>query len=508
MAFEEAINLGNKLSNLFDKGWKKKIQPASFRGVPFYVSKSKLEIGRRTKVYEPTETSKKWKNYKKTIIQDIGQKSNKFVVTGYIVQANRNEFDYMTDRDKLIEALVKKGEGKLVHPFYGAKSCALFDAVEMEESFDEGGICRFTIPFVEATLVKRFPKKKSAKGWLDKIANSSILKSLDDFATKFNGGLSYANSLVSAVVGVTQGVLAAVNGVVGTLSSTVNFVVNSITTLSTLVQSVLNSPCAIADAYSDMFDKISTLGGMNGDVFLGGILKGCQDPGGSGFSAGQDSTTEQYSDATGRDSGGQLLTGENIPQALGASLIDAYTTVSEGFDETDMAEIPAEQEANVRSMIDLVKALPLMYATKVAVRVDFESKESLEDMVNKMIAAFDALILRLGDQSYIQPVNQILENVNADPDSYRRENTGSEELLDLTITMRATFITAMELRKDELAAEVDYIVPDGGIVPALVLAYDQYDDANRDLEIIKRNAKRVSNPAFLSAGETMNLLGE
>ena len=508
MAFEEAINLGNTLSGLFDKGWKKRIRPASFRGVPFYVEKSELDIGRRTKVWDPTNTDKKWANYNKVIIQDIGQRANRFTVTGYIIQSNRNAFDYMKDRDKLIEALVKQGEGRLVHPFYGEKECGLFDVVKMEETFEEGGICRFTIPFVEAKEVERHPKKKSPKGLLDRIAQSATLKSLDDFATRFNSGLAYANSLVNAVSGVTKGVLDAVNGVVGTLSSVVNFAVDSIFTLSSLIKNVLDSPCQIADAYNQMFDKIGSLGGLGGDVFIGGVLKGCSDTGGSGFTKGINSPTEQFADATGRDSGGTLLTGVNIPADLGQSLLQAYANAATSFDESDMATLPVEQEENVRAMIDLTKSLPLFYASQIAVRVDFDSKESLEESLQILTDALDALILRLGDHTYLQPVNQVLSITEADPDSYRKENTGAETLYDLVMTTKAELISAMDIRKSELAEDITYTPPAGGVLPALVLAYDQYDDANRDLEIIKRNSKLVSNPAFLPVGETLSLLSE
>lgn len=510
MAFDEAANLGSSLSGLFDKGWKKNIRPASFRGVPFYVMKSTTEIGRRTKVWDPTETSKKFKNYKKTIIQDIGQKANRFNVEGYIVQSDRNAFDYMKERDKLMEALTKKGPGRLIHPFYGEKWCGLADVVQMEESFEEGGICRFTIPFVEADEIERHPKKENALGLMDSIANSSILSAIDNFATRFTEAMSFAESLVDAVTGITNGILGAIGGIVGALSSVVNFVVNTVATLSTLIQSVLNAPCDIADAFKDMYESIGDLCGMNGDVFTGGIVGGCSETSSSSSvqGPGQGSAAQALANALGRDTGAVLLTGESIPSDLGVSVIDTFVDLSQDFNEDDMSEIPDEQKENIRAMIDLTKSISLIYCTKIAARVDFDSKEQLETNTKKMTDAFDVLLTRLGDQDYIQPINQIIERVDSDPDEYERENTGSEELFDIVTTVRSTFIKVMNIRKQELADEVTYGVPDGGVINTLYLAYDKYEDTDRTKEIEKRNSKKISHPAFLPAGEDINLLRE
>jgi prophage DNA circulation protein len=57
----------------------------------------------------------------------------------------------------------------------------------------------------------------------------------------------------------------------------------------------------------------------------------------------------------------------------------------------------------------------------------------------------------------------------------------------------------------KLPSLFDYQVPTD-VLPALVLAYNQYKDLDRENEIITRNRTLIPHPGFLPSGDTIELL--
>ena len=92
------------------------LQPASYRGVPFYVSAATTAGGRKT-------ATKSFVNSDLQVVEDLGKKQREFTVSG-IVAARHNAAGavirtYLEIRNALLAALEKGGPGVLVHPFYG-----------------------------------------------------------------------------------------------------------------------------------------------------------------------------------------------------------------------------------------------------------------------------------------------------------------------------------------------------------------------------------------------------
>jgi prophage DNA circulation protein len=58
-----------------------------------------------------------------------------------------------------------------------------------------------------------------------------------------------------------------------------------------------------------------------------------------------------------------------------------------------------------------------------------------------------------------------------------------------------------------LANIIDFEVPPVTI-SSLAVAYDKYEDLDREKEIITRNIPVIKNPGFLPGGETIELLNE
>ncbi len=84
-----------------------KLLQASFRGVPFHVSSVELEAGRRTVVHEYPQRDKPY-------VEDIGRATRKVSFTAFLVGD-----DYITQAQAFIAAVEKKGPGTLVHPHLG-----------------------------------------------------------------------------------------------------------------------------------------------------------------------------------------------------------------------------------------------------------------------------------------------------------------------------------------------------------------------------------------------------
>ena len=94
----------------------KKLYEASFRGVPYHVTKVDLKVGRRTVVHEYPQRDKPY-------VEDIGRAARRLSFTAFVVGD-----DYIQQADKLIGASETVGPGTLIHPQLGEMKCCLEQA--------------------------------------------------------------------------------------------------------------------------------------------------------------------------------------------------------------------------------------------------------------------------------------------------------------------------------------------------------------------------------------------
>lgn len=118
--------------------WRDDLRPASFRGVEFHVVDSTLSAGRRVARHEFPQRDIPY-------MEDMGRRAREFKVEALIIGA-----DYMSARDRLIEAIEEEGAGQLVHPYHGTVQVNVLGEVSISESTREGGMAKFAIVFVEA----------------------------------------------------------------------------------------------------------------------------------------------------------------------------------------------------------------------------------------------------------------------------------------------------------------------------------------------------------------------
>ncbi|SAF46690.1 DNA circularization protein [Enterobacter kobei] len=153
--------------------WLFKLQPASFRGVPFKVSDDEATFGRRATTHEyPLRDV--------PFTQDMGRKARRYSVSAYLVGN-----DYMAQRDRLLTALEQGGSATLIHPFYGSVTVNVDGEIKVQHSRDNGGMCTISLQFVESGQLN-YPTAGGAtaqnvQAAADKADQSFADKFLDDF---------------------------------------------------------------------------------------------------------------------------------------------------------------------------------------------------------------------------------------------------------------------------------------------------------------------------------------
>jgi prophage DNA circulation protein len=118
--------------------WRDQLKnPASFRGVTFFVESAERTGGRRGVTHEYPFRDEPFR-------EDLGRQARGFTVEGFVIGD-----EYLAARDRLIGALESpSGPGQLVHPYYGARHVAVL-SFRVRETAGDGGLARFSIEFEE-----------------------------------------------------------------------------------------------------------------------------------------------------------------------------------------------------------------------------------------------------------------------------------------------------------------------------------------------------------------------
>lgn len=112
------------------------LRPASYRGVRFGVLGGQLRFGRRNAIHEYPFRDTIW-------VEDLGKSRRMIQMTGFLVGD-----DVIAQRDALIAACEKSGDGELVHPTLGQRTVALLD-VSSSEQWEQGRVFELNFTFVE-----------------------------------------------------------------------------------------------------------------------------------------------------------------------------------------------------------------------------------------------------------------------------------------------------------------------------------------------------------------------
>ncbi len=165
--------------------WTDQLQPASFRGIPFFVTSGSAKFGRRNAVHEYPYRDTVW-------VEDIGRSARRISLVGFVVGD-----DAIAQRNNLIAACEKQGDGQLIHPTLGALTVSLldFNVEERDQRVFEVGF-----RFIEAGK-QIFPSNASSTG---DAVTASVSSSKTAAASLFVGSatsaLKYGNVVIQQML--------------------------------------------------------------------------------------------------------------------------------------------------------------------------------------------------------------------------------------------------------------------------------------------------------------------
>ena len=414
----------------------KKLYEASFRGVPFHVTKVDLKVGRRTVVHEYPQRDKPY-------VEDIGRATRRLSFTAFVVGD-----DYIQQAEKLIGAIETEGPGTLIHPHLGEMKCCLEQASTITFT-DSSRTASVVLTAVESGELE-FPKSGTD-------AVSKVLESAD--ALEKSAIQQFCDSL--DLSSVSEWVDAALSG-------------------DLLDKLGIISNADIATIF-DKVDEISTLASNGLSLISGGPkVFATRLVGALGLSRFASSArawsrvAKQLKNLTKHD---KLREGTKE-----LARVKADGTVLSSTQRAVLQNRAAVETLIRQTLIAQMVGVSAVVGTKtdqaMAVEDDVQTSESLKSTVSK---SYDDIVqLR---QDLLETLDEELLMTTSD-DSY----------LELEKARVAVF-EALTDRADD-SSRLAVVVP-GDVLPALVHAYDYHDDASRDQEIAIRNG--VEHEGFCPA---------
>lgn len=469
--------------------WKDNLQPAKFKGTPFRVLDTSTLLGRRNVIHEFP-----FKDF--PYVEDLGRKTDKFTINGYIVQNKENNFNYFAERNALLKVLREAGPGDLDHPFLGSLLVSLVDDVELTESFREGGIARFRMTFVVTTDVSFYPTYNILDGEqaIDNAVDNGITDMRDSFIIEYqvddvpswsldsmlDAGLAYTQMIRKTITSIRGGVtstIATALGIIADVESTLSDVINLPTDLAVSIQDGFNSFLGLVGLFEEDFDQIADFDPDEDVTTL--LIKSTI----SALTAIIDFGRQQDNTETG------LVSGETkTPSVFGGQVeVIEITTANR-----------ARQAANRIAVTNLVRILAILTACRIAVRGKYASFEEAVEVMSSVVNIIDEMLLKLGNEAGngTQVIFSVY-NISIVNDVFYR----------VLENIRPIFIKAMRALGADLARIIDFIVPTT-VTSTLTLAYDRYEDLDRADDLFNRNIQTVNHPGFLPNLQTIEILSE
>jgi len=423
-------------------GWRDRVQPASFRGVSFQAETGSEPVGRQTQVHEYPQRDL-------PMVEDLGRRTRPIKLTAWIAGD-----DVFERRDALLKALDEPGQGELVHPWMGRMTVTATDC-EMTHDRREGGVVRFDLVFVAGGELA-FPSAQ---------ANTAVQTGLaaDDVRTT---GLS---RFERAMAGVNLARLQLRN--VQTLLQSVSRELGRTPVLRdvlALVQDTQAVYVALRNAPDSLARALLNAAGSAQRVFTGfsGVVSGD-----SVSLSGIDSQARAI-----RKVGQIMLPTDSESAAVGAAYVSLVQDAVLVSALSDIAQIPAGRVA-----------APVSGVAAVGVRADVVTTDATHAW---MLA--DTLLA--GPERRVPVADDVRAAGVSLSDAVWGMSAGAgvehfESLAQARIRAGQHLVAVSRSGTRLVTIEPQEVVP------ALVLAYRQYEDASRAGELLARN--RIEHPGFV-----------
>lgn len=213
--------------------WRKRLLPASFRGVTFEVESDSSPVGRRTQVHEFVQRDD-------PVVEDLGRQVRVYKLQAFVIGG-----DYMAKRDALLAALDEPGPGELAHPWLGRMLVTATEC-ELTHSRQEGGMCRFSLTFVKGSD-------------LQLVASANTAQQLEQASAALwdSGAERYRNAMsgIDAARVKTKQLAGSVTAAFGVIQREFGAVASALRTATGLADMLANTPDALVGLFQASFGQ-------------------------------------------------------------------------------------------------------------------------------------------------------------------------------------------------------------------------------------------------------------
>jgi prophage DNA circulation protein len=218
--------------------WRERLQPASFKGVPFYVERSSRAGGRRVPV-------RRLAGKDGSVQQDLGKEPAEFDVDAFVAS---DEFD--TERDALEAALETEGPGVLRLPTRNELWVRVTRGPFSNDERASGGfsVVRFSVVVEPRAGRSGVRTTRDTPGKLRLKANVLSEAAKTDFLDVFDA-LAMPGKYITKAANAVQGVSQALLRVQGKINGTLNPIQNltaSIDSLGSAAADLISTPAVLA----------------------------------------------------------------------------------------------------------------------------------------------------------------------------------------------------------------------------------------------------------------------
>lgn len=413
--------------------------PASFRGVPFEVTSGSLRAGRRTVVHEYPQRDKPY-------VEDLGKATRQITIEAFVVGD-----DYIARGTALLAEIEKPGSGALIHPWLGEMTVTVTSVSELK--FDTGlGTAYLTFVATEAGDLE-FPAtgadtQSAALEAADGLELSAVSKFVDSI------DLSIVSEYIDSAL---SGALLDVLGVVGSAEIAKAF--------------------GFATGVADLASKGLALISKDPKVFAQKL-------------AGALGLSKWATTATAWSRVAKQLRNLASDEKLSSG---TRAKIEADRDRLPLSDTQKAAMTNRAAVESLTRQLLLAQVVGVSALIGTSKDTSAPGAM--VTAAASPFVEQESIQSYddlIEVRNELLEVL----DQELLMET-DDEMYQAIEKARTAVFEAVTERANAQSRLITVTPPD--IMPAVVLAYDYHDDANRDREIALRNG--IDHEGFCPAEE-------
>ena len=399
------------------------LRRASYQGIPFEVSGSELNFGRRTVTHEYPQRDMPY-------VEDMGKATRKITVKAFVIGS-----DYVLRSKRLISCIEKRPPetgGDLVHPWLG--KLKVFPVETPKVVWNEAKrIATLELVFVEAGELQH---PSVLMDWASKLFDSANAF-FDDILKDF----PYED-----IASYTTEVAALLNGGLTTLA-------NSTYAKYLNLGSDINN--LAADLVSVMTDKDRLKDKILSDLsisYLAATTNDWRKITSSASSASHDSSQSQ--------------------QTKAVSELSAYASDK----EVAVKSAAASVESAVRQVV-----LGNAIASASYIGTDYDQNDE-----GTKVTAFAEDVLRIRDDLLSTLEDEMLLTGIDDEDLYTTQADAYSAVYNHLTAVATNLGTTETMTPPEVTS-------------SLALAYEKYEDASRDLEIVQRN--NIANPLFVPKTE-------